>query len=370
MSGGLVSDMPMVLDRPKPLYEATKDLLMQQFVEPLRVTGGRIPTGRALASELGIDVATVSKALNELSREGLVKRRVGSGTYVIPLTERKAPVGLFSNHSIADHCPSAAVYRVLDTFLQHELLRYGLEPRHYIDLRVESLAGTPLSGLEDDAGNRRVRGLIVVRSHAEQVRWLASLPIPIAGFGVDYGGATVRLDTAAFARLATHALLEQGCRRLALVCASRLNSSSPAPGGRTIRDAFLETVAGAGIGCRPEWIVLSEQDLSEDTDDFGAKAFERLWAHRDKPDGVVVYTDAVCAEFLGAARRAGVKIGQALRVASHVNAEHILPGIEGVTRVAFSVEALARGLVERFMALEEGATAGSTYITPEIIHAP
>ncbi|MBN1511627.1 MAG: substrate-binding domain-containing protein [Phycisphaerae bacterium] len=357
----------MVLDRPKPLYEATKDLLMDRFIEPLRVTGGRIPTGRALASDLGVDVATVSKALNELSREGLVRRRVGSGTYVIPLTERNTPVGLFYDHSIADTRPISAFYRELDTRIQHELLRHEVEPKHYIDLRVAALGGTPFPGLDDDTHNRRVRGLIVLRSHAEQVKWLTSLPGPVVGFEVDYGGPTVRIDRAAFARRGVDALLAQGCRRIALVCAARLKSHSPAPGGREIRDAFLKTLDEAGAPCPPEWIVISEHDLSDDTQGFGAVAFDRLWSAPKRPDGVVVFTDAVCVELLEAARRANVTVGRDIRIASHANRETVLPGLTQVTRVTFSVETIARTLVDRFLDGERGATRGVTYVAPEDI---
>ena len=45
-------------------------------------TGARLPAERALARSLGVDRMTVARAYEQLSREGLVEREVGRGSFV------------------------------------------------------------------------------------------------------------------------------------------------------------------------------------------------------------------------------------------------------------------------------------------------
>ena len=52
--------------------------------------GDRIPTEHALANKYGVSRPTVTKALNNLKKEGLIIRKIGSGSYVSP---KNVPVG-------------------------------------------------------------------------------------------------------------------------------------------------------------------------------------------------------------------------------------------------------------------------------------
>ena len=45
-------------------------------------TGSMLPTHRALAAALGIDLTTVTRAYTEARRQGLTEARVGRGTFV------------------------------------------------------------------------------------------------------------------------------------------------------------------------------------------------------------------------------------------------------------------------------------------------
>ncbi|MFE7708671.1 substrate-binding domain-containing protein [Streptomyces sp. NPDC057486] len=83
-------------DRPHPsraqIAEGTKDLKFRQLAHELRQqvrdgvwpVGGRLPTEKQLALNSGTSVSTVRRAVDELIAEGLVVRRQGSGTFVLP----------------------------------------------------------------------------------------------------------------------------------------------------------------------------------------------------------------------------------------------------------------------------------------------
>ncbi|HUQ79612.1 MAG TPA: PLP-dependent aminotransferase family protein [Gemmatimonadaceae bacterium] len=66
----------------QPLYVAIADAIADDAESGRLAPGTRLPTHRALARSLGVDVTTVSRAYAEAHRRGLVVGHVGRGTYV------------------------------------------------------------------------------------------------------------------------------------------------------------------------------------------------------------------------------------------------------------------------------------------------
>lgn len=69
-------------DSPVPLYVQIKDYLRLNIQNGVFAVNERIPSERQLAEHFSVNRLTVSKALSELTQEGLVYSRVGKGTYV------------------------------------------------------------------------------------------------------------------------------------------------------------------------------------------------------------------------------------------------------------------------------------------------
>jgi len=74
----------------QPLYVAIADAIATDAESGRLAPGARLPTHRALAKTLGVDVTTVSRGYAEAHRRGLVVGHVGRGTYV--RGGRSAPV--------------------------------------------------------------------------------------------------------------------------------------------------------------------------------------------------------------------------------------------------------------------------------------
>ena len=74
--------MPDLDSRTGPRYLAIADALEGDIAEGRIKAGGRLPTHRDLAWNLGVTVGTVSRAYAEVERRGLVNGEVGRGTYV------------------------------------------------------------------------------------------------------------------------------------------------------------------------------------------------------------------------------------------------------------------------------------------------
>ena len=73
---------PTLNDRPGPLYERLVDALAADIESGRLHRGQRLPTHRALAAALGMDLTTVTRAYGEARRRGLTEARVGQGTFV------------------------------------------------------------------------------------------------------------------------------------------------------------------------------------------------------------------------------------------------------------------------------------------------
>ena len=73
---------PNLDERTGPRYVAIADALAQDVRDGVLPPGTQLPTHRGLAHDLGVTVGTVSRAYAEAERRGLVRGRVGSGTFV------------------------------------------------------------------------------------------------------------------------------------------------------------------------------------------------------------------------------------------------------------------------------------------------
>ena len=73
---------PTLGDRRGPLYERLVDALADDIESGRLHRGQRLPTHRALAKALAVDLTTVTRAYGEARRRGLTEARVGQGTFV------------------------------------------------------------------------------------------------------------------------------------------------------------------------------------------------------------------------------------------------------------------------------------------------
>src|SRR6266566_8522664 len=73
---------PTLADREGPLYQRIVDALSVDIASGRLRRGQQLPTHRALAKALGIDLTTATRAYAEARQRGLTEARVGQGTFV------------------------------------------------------------------------------------------------------------------------------------------------------------------------------------------------------------------------------------------------------------------------------------------------
>ena len=74
--------VPTLIDRPGPIYRRIVEALSADIATGRLHRGQQLPTHRALATALRIDLTTVTRAYAEARRAGLTEARVGQGTFV------------------------------------------------------------------------------------------------------------------------------------------------------------------------------------------------------------------------------------------------------------------------------------------------
>lgn len=78
--------IPTLNDRQGPIYLRIVDALAGDIAGGRLRRGQQLPTHRALARVLGIDLTTVTRAYGEARQRGLIEARVGQGTFVAEST--------------------------------------------------------------------------------------------------------------------------------------------------------------------------------------------------------------------------------------------------------------------------------------------
>ncbi len=74
--------IPDISGKGGPIYLAIVDAMAEAIAAGGLRPGDRLPTHRALAETLGVDLTTVTRAYAEARRRGLLEATVGRGTFV------------------------------------------------------------------------------------------------------------------------------------------------------------------------------------------------------------------------------------------------------------------------------------------------
>jgi len=77
------------MDNPEPMYSQIELQLRDLILADVLPSGSKLPSIRALASDLACSVITTRRAYEDLEREGFIRTRPGRGTVVAQIPEEK-----------------------------------------------------------------------------------------------------------------------------------------------------------------------------------------------------------------------------------------------------------------------------------------
>ncbi|MBM4033301.1 MAG: GntR family transcriptional regulator [Planctomycetes bacterium] len=287
----------------QPLARRIAEELRERFLKAAR-PGRRLPSVSALATELGVSVLTLRAAQAILAREGLLDIQHGSGVY---LAEPPKPrwVGICTAFNILQ--PRVSAFHIR---MPYELSRF-LEQNGF---RTELYIGGPLMREHDppsacgrlvaDVESGRLEGLAILTAPPTAVwkEWVAGLRIPAVG---DHTPYTAGAGYADLVHRAVRLLKARDCRRIAMLAWAHDG----------LRGPLQEALADCDLQYRPEWV---RSDLHPMLSAAGWEEFREVWfAHREKPDGLLVLDDVLFEEARIAIVELGIRVPDRLRIVAH-----------------------------------------------------
>jgi GntR family transcriptional regulator of arabinose operon len=294
----------------RQIVEAVRDRIKSGTFRP----GERIPSDSELVKEFGVSRPTVAKALQELQDCGLVKRKAGSGTFVL----RNSPNGSQQFGLLIPGLGQTEIFEPICAQMACAAREYGhsilwgahshtsmtaregewaLELcQHYIDSRVAGVFFAPLEYLP---GQQQINEQIV-----EAFR---QANIPIVLLDRDYTPYPVRssldlvgIDNRRVGYVVTHHLFKQGCKKVVFL--ARPHSAS------TIDEriaGFMEAVVRDSGEFSNDLVMRCDPD---DTERVG-ELMKSL-----KPDGIVCGNDVTAGRLLRTLDRLSIKVPDKVRV--------------------------------------------------------
>lgn len=128
-----------------PVYVQLSEMLIREINAGRLIDGERLPPERQMARDMGTSVGTLRKALDDLQRKGLLRRRQGSGNYVRALTDARSVYSLFRIELVqGGGLPTAETLSLDRMSKPDDLPTFGNSEEAFRIRRLRSLSGQPL----------------------------------------------------------------------------------------------------------------------------------------------------------------------------------------------------------------------------------
>jgi DNA-binding transcriptional regulator YhcF (GntR family) len=319
-------------------YLAVAELLQKDIESGKYGIGAKLPSERFLAQDLKVSYLTVRQGVDMLVRKGLVRREMGSGTYV-NATKSDPIIGILFGPSMVEE--SAHFYRALLKMLEQEVAGMSFTARCYDGFnrtdaeKVEE--SWPYQQLLRDSQSHPVHGYIKVSLRDDL--WNELKPIK----GVPSASSSeinqdVITDYSYFGRRTLEYCVKRGCRDIVYL-RNFLNHQGDLGG--------LGDMAKKLKVPMPEVVGIEENDQPLDliAHDAIARLTERWRREKRRPDALIVTDDIATRGAAIALIKAGIKVPEEMLVVSMANEginHHY--GID-VVRYYFSPRELAEKLV-------------------------
>jgi DNA-binding LacI/PurR family transcriptional regulator len=326
----------------QPAHRRIFEGLRRQILAGKFAPGTQLPGTRELAVAWQSSMSTAHTALQALTREGWVDRRPNAGTYIADPKKRFLCAGIYQDRDIGSN-KQTPFSRNLHFSLLRQVQLLKKDTQVFIDERPDEEQGTILPSLAKAMLHRRIQCLVVPSSTKVSGPALARLALPTAFLGSPFSPNRVAFDTPGFLRESVRSLKAQGCRSIGLISDIRQLHGDAIFG--TFYPAFQRAVQEEGLITKDEWI-LSPSYLVLDGEDYGYQVFKSLWKLRQKPDGLIVYSDMVVRGVILAILELGIRrITRQTKFVFHRNAHLRFICPFPVTWATSDEDAVARELV-------------------------
>jgi GntR family transcriptional regulator of arabinose operon len=291
----------------EPKYKQAISHLLTQFREEPYQSGQQLPTEFDLMKQLSLSRTTVRQAIKELTEQGIVERRHGSGTYFLGF-ERETPsrtvgmVGLV-NFYFTDYIYPEIIRGIEETIDEAGLSLALANSREGIDKEISSVERLIDQG---------VKGLILepsrnlqIRDDHPLIRLLDTVDIPVVTthWGIaDKRLSTVTIDDVQAGYEATRYLLDKGHRRISIVYKEDVQA------GYDRYLGYRKAMEEFGIRI-PHELIRTYNDKDESLDvRQGYLQTQALLEGEVRPTAIFFFNDNIAAQGYSALQESGIGI--------------------------------------------------------------
>ncbi|MDD5706377.1 MAG: GntR family transcriptional regulator [Kiritimatiellae bacterium] len=337
--------------------------------------GSQLPPVRALAQAWQADPMTVQRALVALEQEGLLVRRHGKGTFVRERPRALKTIGLYYYGGALAN-PEFRYLRAIHRCLTDRIEASGRNWDVWNDPRPAAEAGQAWPALLDAVKRGAVDAVIAAQVDAAHALWLDKLPVPVAIMGSRRMRKSIPHNLARLPRMAVEALARQGCRSVGLISAwpSRCFEPDHTDTVLVCYKSFMQEARKRKLRTLESWLVTPAElrrTPAMSCEEWGYKAFMRVWNQPRRPDGLVVINDAEALGVTMAILEKSIQVPDTLRLAYHKNAEVNLFCPLPVTHVVNKADDAAAALLESVQQQYDGkkpVLEELTYVVEEPAH--
>lgn len=312
-------------------------------------SGGRFPKVVELCEQLGVSWGTMNRALARLESRGLISRQHGRGIFVA--SEQKIrTIGVAMG--IDPNAPGGSpFYGMCIRAVEREAARRGMLPRFVVEAPVPTVGATSRRQLASLLKSAGLSGALLLPSAGSYLPMLTRARVPTVSSPIETAdGYGVNLDLVSLTRMGIDALVNRGCRRVALI--SDYASASE----------VHDHAHRLGVEFRDDWNYYpvdssTPRDVPSPFEEHGYRCAQRIWADY-RPDGIVVADDFMARGALHALERAGAPMNSTLHLAALSNkGSSVLWSFEHLLwRLEFDSEQLVVRMFDMLETLMSGGT--------------
>ena len=314
--------------------------------------GGKLPTVRALSSELAASTSTLDRVMADLEREGRIVRRHGSGVFVA--TPKKSNAIALVSGVDPFAVGQSPFYPIVGDLIRKGVLDSGRDFKFYLDPHFEKHGMLSRMDFLNDLKDGALLGAVfMATAHPDIFTQMNELGFPYVG--LTDSPLSIRryyVDSPSLVDLGVEKLAQSGCKRLCLLTWDGFGSQVEECHGnfkRALLRNGLPLLDGA-IWTRKEIRSDDEVIPRQHFGSLAAKSFFRLDSKLF--DGMLCTDDMLCSGALSSLRDFSVSPGDGLLVATHANRGSPVLALagRGVIKLEVDTQALAADVLG---ALEE-----------------
>jgi DNA-binding LacI/PurR family transcriptional regulator len=330
-----LSDKPSEQGRKQRVLTALRQSILDGTYPP----GGQLPNQIELSSQFKVSGFTIHRALDQLAREGFIRKRQRVGTHVMDRPPHLNNLALLFPLDPTRETHYNKFYRALENALTayERTEKRTIHRFHGVDNHTDTpdrlrlltqVAAHQLAGIVFAHPPNKLKGTpIVDEPGLVRVAFSTTQPAPHI--------PAVTTDRYSFLDRALDYLVSRGRRRVALLLV---------PGYFSDDEHYLEqAMTKRGIQCPPHWQLTLSQSATE-----GAINCVRLLMHEapsTRPDGLVITDDNLVEHAQAGLIAAGVRVPDEIEVVEHCNFPWP-PSVLATKRLGFDTQAILRVCID------------------------